>query len=80
MKIIFLEAKVQGFFFKAFECFKKSKIESKGIIHKILHGKKKERKKAGWQKKKKKILKNVQNSANGVVEMLTGTKNCLNTR
>ena len=43
-------------------------------------GKKKERKKAGWQKKKKKILKNVQNSANGVVEMLTGTKNCLNTR
>ena len=54
MKIIFLEAKVQGFFFKAFECLKKSKIESKGIIHKILHGKKKERKKAGWQKKKKK--------------------------
>ena len=54
MKIIFLEAKVQGFFFKAFECLKKSKIESKGIIHKILHGKIKERKKAGWQKKKKK--------------------------
>lgn len=36
------------------------------------------KKKAGWQKKK--ILKNVQNSANAVVEMLSGTKKCLNTR
>ena len=40
---------------------------------------KKERKKAEWQRKKN-ILKNVPNSANGVVEMLTGTKNYLNTR
>ena len=30
--------------------------------------------------RKKNILKNVPNSANGVVEMLTGTKNYLNTR
>lgn len=40
MKIIFLESKVQ-IFFKAFECLKKSKIESKEIIYKILRGKKK---------------------------------------
>lgn len=79
-KIIFLEAKVQVFFFKAFECLKKSKIESKGIIHKILHGKKKKEKKLSDKEEKKKILKNVPNSANGGVEMLTGTKNYLNTR
>ena len=52
MKIIFLEAKVQVFFFKAFECLKKSKIESKGIIHKILHGKKKKEKKLSDKEKK----------------------------